>query len=50
MGTAGPPGDDDGRALLRLLPGDGSPADSAQTRRTLGWNRQRWAGACRRLE
>jgi len=50
MGTAGPPGDEDGRALLRLLPADGSPADSAQTRRTLGWNRQRWAGACRRLE
>src|SRR5690348_18254608 len=50
MGTAGPPGDEDGRALLRLLPADGSPADTAQTRRTLGWNRQRWAGACRRLE
>jgi hypothetical protein len=50
MGTAGPPGDEDGRALLRLLPADGSPADSAQARRMLGWNRQRWAGACRRLE
>jgi hypothetical protein len=47
MATAGPPGDEEGRALLRLLPADGSPADSAQTPRTLGWNRQRWAGACR---
>jgi hypothetical protein len=50
MGTAGPPGDEDGRALLRLLPADGSPADSEQVRRTLGWTRQRWAGACLRLE
>jgi hypothetical protein len=50
MGTAGPPGDDDARVLLRLLPADGSPADSEQARRTLGWTRQRWAGACSRLE
>jgi hypothetical protein len=50
MGTAGPPRDEDGRALLRLLPADGSPADSEQARRTLGWTRQRWAGACLRLE
>jgi hypothetical protein len=50
MGTTGPRGDEDGRALLRLLPADGSPADCEQARRTLGWTRQRWAGACLRLE
>ena len=50
MGTAAPPGDEDGRALLRLLPADGSPADRERVRRVLGWAPQRYTGACLRLE
>lgn len=50
MGTPGPPGGEDSRALLRLLPADGSPAGSEHVRRTLGWTRQRHVGACLRLE
>lgn len=49
MGQAGPPRDDDGWVLLRLLPADGSPADGEEVRRRLGWTWQRYAGACRRL-
>jgi hypothetical protein len=40
----------DERALLGLLPADGSPADSKQIRSRLGWDAERYAGACVRLE
>lgn len=50
MGTAAASGDEDGRALLGLLPADGSPADSERVRRVLGWTPQRYTGACLRLE
>jgi len=42
--------DADQQALLGLLPADGSPADSTQTRSRLGWDAERWASACVRLE
>ena len=42
--------DTDEQALLGLLPADGSPADSTELRRRLGWDAERYASACLRLE
>ena len=42
--------DEDERALLELLPADGSPADSNEIRSRLGWNAQRYSRTCGRLE
>jgi hypothetical protein len=42
--------DADEQALLGLLPADGSPADSTQIRSRLGWDAERYASACVRLE
>ena len=42
--------DADDQALLGLLPADGSPADSTQIRSRLGWDSERYARACVRLE
>jgi len=50
MGRAAAQGDEDTRALLRLLPADGSLADSEEVRRKLDWTRQRYAGTSLRLE
>jgi hypothetical protein len=40
----------DEQALLALLPVDGSPADSMEIRRRLGWDAERYAGTCVSLE
>jgi hypothetical protein len=50
MGQAGRRRDEDERALLGLLPADGDPVSSEKIRRQLGWDVQRYAGACMRLE
>ena len=42
--------DADAQALLGLLPADGSPADSTEIRTRLGWDAERYASACVRLE
>jgi hypothetical protein len=42
--------DADEQALLGLLPADGSPADRTEIRRRLGWDSERYARACVRLE
>jgi len=42
--------DADEQALLGLLPADGSPADSTEIRSRLGWDTERYARACVRLE
>jgi hypothetical protein len=42
--------DEDEVALLALLPADGAPADSTEIRSRLGWEAERFAGACVRLE
>jgi hypothetical protein len=43
------PGEDE-RALLDLLPADGSTADSNQIRSQLDWDAERYAHACASLE
>ena len=43
------PGEDE-RALLELLPADGSAADRNQIRNQLDWDAERYAHACVRLE
>ena len=50
MSQAGDYRDTDEQALLGLLPADGSPADSTQIRTRLGWDTERYASACVRLE
>lgn len=50
MGQAGRRHDEDERALLGLLPADGSPVSSEEIRRQLGWDVQRYSGARTRLE
>jgi hypothetical protein len=42
--------DEDEVALLALLPADGAPADSNEIRGQLGWEAERYASACARLE
>jgi hypothetical protein len=42
--------DEDEAALLALLPADGAPADSNEIRGRLGWEAERYARACARLE
>jgi hypothetical protein len=42
--------DADEQALLELLPTDGSSADSTRIRTRLGWDTERYASACVRLE
>jgi hypothetical protein len=42
--------DEDEVALLALLPVDGAPADSNEIRGRLGWEAERYASACARLE
>ena len=42
--------DEDERALLDLLPADGSAADSNQIRSQLDWDAERYAHACAGLE
>jgi hypothetical protein len=42
--------DEDEVALLALLPADGAPADSNEIRDRLGWEPERYASACARLE
>ena len=37
-------------ALLALLPADGAPTDSNEIRDRLGWEAERYASACARLE
>jgi hypothetical protein len=41
--------DGDERALLEMLPADGSTADSNQIRNRLDWDTERFAHACARL-
>jgi hypothetical protein len=43
------PGEDE-RALLELLPADGSALDSSQIRNRLDWDAERYAHACARLD
>lgn len=50
MSQTGDHRDADKQALLELLPADGSPADSTQIRTRLGWDTERYASACVRLE
>ena len=50
MRQAGHHRDKDEVALLGLLPADGSPADSKEVRGRLGWDAERYASACARLE
>jgi hypothetical protein len=50
MGQAGRELDQDERALLELLPADGSEAASEGTLGRLGWDAGRYARACVRLE
>jgi hypothetical protein len=42
--------DEDEVALLALLAADGAPADSNEIRGRLGWEAERYASACARLE
>jgi hypothetical protein len=42
--------DDEELALLALLPPDGAPADSDEIRGRLGWEAERYAGACAHLK
>jgi hypothetical protein len=42
--------DEDELALLALLAADGTPADSDEIRGRLGWDADRYAGACARLK
>jgi hypothetical protein len=42
--------DEDEVAFLALLPADGAPADSDEIRGRLGWEAERYASACARLE
>jgi hypothetical protein len=42
--------DEDEVALLALLPADGAPTDSHEVRDRLGWEAERYASACARLE
>ncbi len=50
MSQTGDHRDADEQALLGLLPADGSPADSTQIRSRLGWDSERYASVCVRLE
>lgn len=50
MSQTGDHRDADEQALLGLLPADGSPADSTEIRTRLGWDTERYASACVRLE
>ena len=50
MGQTGRELDDDERALLDLLPADGSEASSEAILGRLGWDAERYARACVRLE
>ena len=50
MGQADHPLDEDEVALLALLPAGGAPADSDEVRGRLGWDAERYASACGRLE
>ena len=50
MGQAKGQLDEDERALLELLPADGSAATSEETLGRLGWDAERYARACVRLE
>lgn len=50
MSQTGDHRDADEQALLGLLPADGSPADSTKIRSRLGWDFERYARACVRLE
>jgi hypothetical protein len=50
MGQAGRELDEDERALLDLLPADGSEAASEEILGRLGWDAGRYARACVRLE
>ena len=50
MGHAGHALDEDEVALLALLPADGTPADSNEIRGQLGWEAERFARACARLQ
>lgn len=42
--------DEDEVALLALLRADGAPEDSSEIRSRLGWEAERYAGVCVRLE
>jgi hypothetical protein len=42
--------DEDEMALLALLPADGALEDSSEIRSRLGWEAERYAGVCVRLE
>jgi hypothetical protein len=50
MGQAERQLDEDERALLELLPADGNGAASEEIRDRLGWDAERYARACVRLE
>ena len=50
MSQTGDQRDADDQALLGLLPADGSPADRTEIRSRLGWDSERYARACVRLE
>jgi len=50
MGQAERQLDEDERALLELLPADGSGAASEEIRGRLGWDAERYARVCVRLE
>ena len=50
MSQTGDHRDADEQVLLELLPADGSSADSTQIRTRLGWDTERYASACVRLE
>ena len=50
MGQADHALDEDEVALLALLPANGAPADSNEIRGRLGWEAERYSGACARLE
>jgi hypothetical protein len=50
VGHAGYAPDEGEVALLALLPADGAPADSNEIRGQLGWEAERFASACARLQ
>lgn len=50
MGQPGHAPDEDEVALLALLPADGAPAGSNEIEGQLGWEAERYASACARLE
>jgi hypothetical protein len=50
VGHGGHALDDDEVALLALLPADGALADSNEIRGQVGWEAERYASACARLE